>query len=71
VDRTVLLQAVAEEKAPVFAIGGIGQENLGQLLEAGVRRVCVCGALLGAPDPRAAAERIRAMIEKTNDGRYG
>jgi thiamine-phosphate diphosphorylase len=48
---------------PVFAIGGIDASNVRQLMAAGVRRVCVVRAVGEAPDPEAAARRLRAMLE--------
>ncbi|OON77646.1 thiamine phosphate synthase [Streptomyces tsukubensis] len=49
---------------PWFAIGGIDEDNLDQVIEAGARRVVVVRALTGADDPKAAAarfaERLRA-----------
>jgi thiamine-phosphate pyrophosphorylase len=40
---------------PWFAIGGIGLDNLDQVLEAGARRVVVVRAITQAADPAAAA----------------
>jgi thiamine-phosphate pyrophosphorylase len=49
---------------PWFAIGGIGLEQLDEVLEAGATRVVVVRALTGADDPGAAAvafaKRLRA-----------
>ena len=49
-------------KVPVFAIGGVDESNLGQLVAAGVRRACVIRAVSEAPDPEQAARRLRAML---------
>ena len=49
-------------KVPVFAIGGVDESNLGQLIAAGVRRACVIRAISEAPDPEQAARRLRAML---------
>ena len=48
---------------PVFAIGGIDASNLAQLKAAGLRRACVLRAVGDAPDPEAAARRLRAMLD--------
>jgi thiamine-phosphate pyrophosphorylase len=48
---------------PVFAIGGIDASNLAQLMAAGLRRACVVRAVGDAPDPEAAARRLRAMLD--------
>ena len=47
---------------PVFAIGGIDEINVQQLIAAGLGRVCVIRAVAGAPDPELAARRLRAML---------
>ena len=47
---------------PVFAIGGVDESNVGQLVAAGVRRACVIRAVSEAPDPERAARRLRAML---------
>jgi thiamine-phosphate pyrophosphorylase len=47
---------------PVFAIGGIDESNVGQLTALGVRRVCVVRAVSDAPDPEAAARRLRGIL---------
>ncbi len=49
-------------KVPVFAIGGVDESNVGQLVAAGVRRACVIRAVSEAPDPERAARRLRAML---------
>jgi thiamine-phosphate pyrophosphorylase len=45
-------------EVPVFAIGGIDADNIGRLVEVGVRRACVIRALAAAPDPAATARRL-------------
>ena len=47
---------------PWFAIGGIDESNLDQVLEAGARRVVVVRALTEAADPFAAASRLKARL---------
>jgi thiamine-phosphate pyrophosphorylase len=57
--------AVAEAvggAAPVFAIGGIDETNVAQLIAAGLRRACVIRAVAGAADPEQATRRLRAML---------
>ena len=54
-----LAKAVA---IPVFAIGGIDESSIGQLVAAGVRRACVIRAVSDAPDPEQATRRLRAML---------
>jgi thiamine-phosphate pyrophosphorylase len=55
--------ATANLSLPFFAIGGIDPENLGDVLTAGARRVCVLRAIADAEDPAAAARRLRAQID--------
>ena len=47
---------------PWFAIGGIDERNLDEVLAAGATRVVVVRALTEAADPRAAAARLRARL---------
>ncbi|HSP08918.1 MAG TPA: thiamine phosphate synthase [Candidatus Dormibacteraeota bacterium] len=48
---------------PVFAIGGIEEGNVAQLVAEGLRRVCVIRAVSAAADPEQAARRLRAMLD--------
>jgi thiamine-phosphate pyrophosphorylase len=45
-----------------FAIGGIDEQTLGEVLEAGARRVVVVRAITEAADPGAAAARLAARL---------
>lgn len=58
-----LLRAVsAEIRLPAFAIGGITEGNLSEVLATGMRRVAVTGAVIQAANPAAAAlELLRAL----------
>ena len=47
---------------PWFAIGGIDEHRLGEVLEAGARRIVVVRAITEAADPAAAARRLRAAL---------
>ncbi len=47
---------------PWFAIGGIGEDNLDEVLEAGARRVVVVRALTESSDPHASAVRLSARL---------
>jgi thiamine-phosphate pyrophosphorylase len=44
---------------PWFAIGGIDQDNVAAVAEAGATRIVVVRAIRNAPDPRAAAAALR------------
>jgi len=47
---------------PWFAIGGIDEGNLDEVLDAGARRVVVVRALTQADDPQAAARRLKERL---------
>ncbi|RTH39315.1 thiamine phosphate synthase [Thermus scotoductus] len=47
---------------PWYAIGGITLENLGEVLEAGARRVVVVRAILDAENPERAAQAFRERL---------
>lgn len=47
---------------PWFAIGGVDEALLPDVLAAGARRVVVVRALTAAPDPQAAAQRVRDAL---------
>lgn len=56
----------ADEHAsvPWFAIGGIGPENVGEVVAAGARRVAVVRAICEAPDPEHAARALRVALDR-------
>jgi thiamine-phosphate pyrophosphorylase len=56
----LLRLASAEVCLPIFAIGGIGQHNVAQVLATGVRRVAVGAAVTRAADP---ADAVRTLLE--------
>ncbi|OCB22332.1 thiamine-phosphate diphosphorylase [Mycobacterium malmoense] len=47
---------------PWFAIGGIDEARLPEVLAAGARRIVVVRAITAASDPRAAARRLRSAL---------
>jgi thiamine-phosphate pyrophosphorylase len=47
---------------PWFAIGGIDEANVGEVVEAGARRVVVVRAIRDAADPEGAARRLRGAL---------
>lgn len=54
--------AVPERSKPWFAVGGITSENLGEVIGAGARRVCVSRAITEASNPEAAARALKAPL---------
>jgi thiamine-phosphate pyrophosphorylase len=59
-----LVRATAElaTRKPWFAIGGIDEQRLPEVLDAGARRIVVVRAITGADDPKAAAQRLKARL---------
>lgn len=53
-----LREVAAEIAIPAFAIGGITEERLDEVLQTGIRRVAVGSALLQAENPKEIAERF-------------
>ncbi|OBH87446.1 thiamine-phosphate diphosphorylase [Mycobacterium scrofulaceum] len=47
---------------PWFAIGGIDEQRLPEVLAAGAQRIVVVRAITAAPDPRAAAQRLSSAL---------
>lgn len=64
-----LVRAVAsmETDKPWFAIGGIDEHRIGEVIEAGARRVVVVRAITDAPDPAAAAARLKSALTSGPD----
>ena len=48
---------------PWFAIGGIDESNLPEVIDAGARRIVVVRAIAEAADPAEAAARLRATLD--------
>jgi thiamine-phosphate pyrophosphorylase len=55
--------AAANARVPFFAIGGLNEGNLEEVLEAGAQRVCVLRAISSAQDPEAAARALRERLD--------
>jgi len=55
--------AAHNARVPFFAIGGLSEDNLGEVLRAGARRVCVLRAISDAPDPLRAATALRELLD--------
>jgi thiamine-phosphate pyrophosphorylase len=54
--------ASTDAAKPWFAIGGIDEQRLPEVLDAGARRVVVVRAITSADDPKAAASRLKALL---------
>ena len=57
--------AARETSLPMFALGGIASDNVGQVVSAGAARIAVASAVVGAADPRGAAQELRAILERS------
>jgi thiamine-phosphate pyrophosphorylase len=59
-----LIQYAAKsgEDRPWFAIGGINQDNLPEVVDAGARRIVVVRAVTDASDPAAAVEQLLGQL---------
>ncbi|HWY88298.1 MAG TPA: thiamine phosphate synthase [Gemmataceae bacterium] len=57
-------QVAAETALPAFALGGVTAANVHEVLAAGGTRVAVSHAVCAAEDPRAAARRIRDLLDE-------
>ncbi|MEU7006031.1 thiamine phosphate synthase [Streptomyces sp. NPDC046332] len=56
--------AALEQDRPWFAIGGIDETNLDEVLDAGARRIVVVRAITEADDPAAAAARLAKRVRE-------
>ena len=62
------VEAVAREvRVPWFAIGGIDESNVGELLAAGAERVAVSGAICQAAHPKGVASTIAGLLKPAAD----
>ena len=60
-----ILDAISHEiKLPIVAIGGINEENAALPLEHGASGIAVISALRECLDPKEAASRLRAAVDK-------
>ena len=58
--------AAATATVPWFAIGGIDEDTLPAVLDAGARRIVVVRAIAEARDPGAATARLRELLEEAH-----
>ena len=47
----------------MFAIGGINQENLSQVLKTGATRIAVSHAVIEADEPKVAVRELKSALE--------
>jgi thiamine-phosphate pyrophosphorylase len=63
--------AALEQPKPWFAIGGIDEQRLPEVLAAGATRVVVVRAITAASDPGAAATRLAAALASAGERESG
>jgi thiamine-phosphate pyrophosphorylase len=59
-----LREVASTIEIPAFAIGGIEESNLAEVLETGVKRIAVGGAVLNAEDPAGAVRRLVKILQE-------
>ncbi|MFQ5684049.1 MAG: thiamine phosphate synthase [Candidatus Binatia bacterium] len=59
-----LKKVVEKSSLPVYAIGGIKAENIPEVIGTGIRGVALISAILGALDPRTAAQEILGTLKQ-------
>ncbi|MFL5894180.1 MAG: thiamine phosphate synthase [Thermoleophilaceae bacterium] len=62
----VVRHAAAVGTKPFFAIGGIDESNVQQVVDAGASRIVVVRAIRDADDPMRAAKTLRAAVESAH-----
>lgn len=56
--------ACAALSIPLFALGGIKEENIAEVMEAGARGIALISAVIAATDPQAAASDLLQTISR-------
>ena len=64
-DLSVLGEAKKLLNIPIFAIGGINENNVGQIMQYGISGVAVISSIFSSVDPFNACRRLRSEIEKS------
>jgi len=59
---TALAGACGRSAIPVFALGGVGPHNVGEVMEAGAFGIALISYVLAAADPREAARNLLACF---------
>lgn len=64
VGHELVRYAAAAVQVPFFAIGGLDETNVDEVIAAGARRVCVLRAIADATDPGRSARALRDRLER-------
>ena len=59
----------AQTTLPLVAIGGIGEANAADAIEAGANGIAVISAIVGSSDPRSSAETLKRKIDSALEKR--
>lgn len=62
VGTAFLAEVAAEINLPAFAIGGIDGSNVNQVVDAGIQRIAVTGAVRDAEDPAVAVRQLKTFL---------
>lgn len=68
-DGVSTLRAEMPEHLPLVGIGGIDADNAADLVRAGADGIAVVSAIWAASDPKAAARRLRTIVDAALDAR--
>ncbi len=63
--------AATSAQLPFFAIGGIDERNVQDVIAAGAQRVAVVRAIASMPAPKAAARALRSALDHDRNGATG
>lgn len=63
-----LKAAVDHVHSPVYAIGGVNQHNLTDVLETGCSGIAVISEIMHSTDPGRSAERLRRILDRFESG---
>lgn len=58
----------ADVQIPVFAIGGIDENNLAAALDAGASGVCLMSSMMTCGDPQEYVDRLSSVVKDKNTG---
>jgi thiamine-phosphate pyrophosphorylase len=60
----LIRHAASAAAKPWFAIGGIDEHNIGEVVAAGASRAVVVRAIRDAADPRATASALKSVLDR-------
>lgn len=64
---SALAEACGKARIPVFALGGVGPGNVGEVARAGSFGIALISGIVAAADPRAAAEELTRRFAQAGD----